>query len=369
MQASPEQATERVVFETSVRSYVRLNLGIFCGFALFYMLFMFASGGLVDLLIGYTRPVDVWDLALQPAVMLGFGVPAVLLTAWLMARKRRYTVLSPYGVDYPPQGIGGGRGQVPWPAVTGVDVVRAGFLSLVCLRLVDGRKLRIAPPYGFRRRGAELVAALEQFRGYAQRFGGRTDAPVRSGRAVFATVALVVFGLLALLGLVRLATVPVIAPWAPYASALPEPCEALERAGLERHWPAAQRASQAEPPQRFRGEKRECDVTTSPEFDGDSRFSGVTLSVERFDAAVLSTAAKRAYEDVAGAGRYQDGAVPVELGDVAYRWESYDSAVALAVCRGNAVVRVEVDSEGGQAENARVARELAEGVLDQLRFD
>ena len=50
-----------------------------------------------------------------------------------------------------------------------------------------------------------------------------------------------------------------------------------------------------------------------------------------------------------------DDEVPVELGDLGYRWDSYGSAVKVAVVRGNAVVTVEVDSGGSRQHNGRIA--------------
>lgn len=364
---STDQTPAQVEFRITTRDYVKTNLVIFLGFVVFYALIMFAVGGLRDWLAGYPQPVDFWDLGLLPGIMLLLGAPAVLLVAWAMARKRQYTLLTPHGVDFPPQGIGGRRGFVPWPAVVGVDVIRAGFVHLIAVRLVNNTVLRVAPPHALRRRNPQLTSARATFREHAQRYGGRADAPVRSGFAIFATVLLVLFGGIALVGLVRLAVVPIIPPWAPHAAALPDACQAVEGAGLDRQWPAAQRDPlESSEPEAYQGERRECEASAAS--DQEAAFDSLTVSIERYDGWLLSSGAKQAYEEVSDERRYQDAVTPVAVGDVGYRWAPYDDTVTVAVCRGDLVVTVEL--EGGSSEkSAEVAEQLAAGVLAQVRFD
>ncbi|MGH3655366.1 MAG: hypothetical protein ACRDUA_01785 [Micromonosporaceae bacterium] len=361
-----DQNTGRVEFQITTGGYLRTNLMVFGGFALLYTLAMRATGWLTEWLVGYAQPVDTWDLALQPGLVLVLGVPAVLGVAALMARKRRLTVLTPYGVDYPPQGLGGRRGFVPWPAVVGVAVIRAGFVRLIGLRLADNRTVRVAPPFGYRRSDPRLAAALASFQGHAQRYGGRVDVPVRSATAVVGTVALVVFGLLATAGLVRLATSPVIPPWAPYASTLPDACDAAERAGLERHWPRSQRErleSEALSVT-YLGDREECRGSAASEA---STLSTMTVTIERLDDRFLRSGAAEAYDTVAAHSDYEDSVTPVEVGDIGYRWQPYDDGVTVAVCRGNVVVTVEFGGSDARAAG-RAAERLAAGVLERIRF-
>ncbi|MGH3646825.1 MAG: hypothetical protein ACRDTM_06585 [Micromonosporaceae bacterium] len=361
-------AADQVEFRISTRDYVTTNLLTFLGFVVFYALFMLAFGWVTDLIVGYPRPVDFWDLGLLPGVMLLIGTPLVLLMAWVMARKRRYTVLSPYGVDYPPQAVGGRRGLVPWPAVVGVGVIRVGFLNLIGVRLANNTVIRVAPPHALRREDPRLTSALASFREHAQRYGGRVDVPVRSGLAIFATVVLVVFGLLALVGLVRLATAPIIPPWAPQATALPDACEAVERAGLDKHWPAAQREPlESETPEAYDGQRRECDASAAS--DTEPVFDSLTVGIERHVGRTFASGAKQAYEEVAGEPRVHDGATPVEIGDLGYRWADEES-VAVAVCRGDVVVTVELHGERLDPDAAApVAEQLAAAILNQIPFD
>ncbi|MGH3714108.1 MAG: hypothetical protein ACRDT4_11700 [Micromonosporaceae bacterium] len=362
------QVAERVEYRVSTWAYIKTNLVVLAGFAGFFSLLTVGSGALVDWLIGYPRPIDYWDLVLQPGIVLGIGVPTVLILAWVMARKRQFTVLAPLGLDHPPQGVFARRGFLPWPAVVGVDVIQAGFTKLIGVRLVDNRTVRVAPPYGFRRT-AELTAALGTFRDYAQRYGGRVDAPVRSKGTVALIVLLVIVGLAAVLGLIRLATAPIIPPWAPYASALPDACQALERAGLDTHWPKAQREQESTSPGAYQGDERKCEVTETG--DASAPYSTVTVVVTSYHDSVLTTGPKRAYEDVSFNQRYQDAVRPVALGDVGVRFEPYHGAVRVEVCRGNVVVGVELD--GGEHHDpeaaGRVAETLAAGILKQFRLD
>ncbi|MGH3662708.1 MAG: hypothetical protein ACRDTQ_12705 [Micromonosporaceae bacterium] len=364
---------EQIEFRLATGEFVRINLVIFLGFAAFYSLMLIAGGWLSDWLFGYRRAVDFWDLGLQPGLMLLIGLPLVLIMAAAMAKKRQSTVLTSYGVEHPPLGVGAKRGFVPWHAVVGVDVIQAGFVRLIGLRLRDNRTVRIAPPQAFRSRDPRLTSALAAFREHARRHGAGVDAPVKPFRVVFTNLALVIFCLVAVAGLARLVVAPVIPPWAPQAGPLPDACEAADRAGLDELWaPAKREPSQPNAEYVYQGALRQCDVSAKSPSGSAPDLSSVAVEIERHDGGLLSSGAKEAYQDVAQQQEYGRTLGEVDIGDIGYRLSPYGSQIAVVTAYGNVVVTVEVEvfnGYAGEGPAGRVAEKLAAGVLEQIRFD
>jgi len=363
-----DEPAERVEFSFDAAWYRRFNLSVFIFFSFaisgFYHLMMV---GLVDLVTGASRPIDLWTFALMPGLMLALGVPAVLVTAAKSGAARRLTVLTPYGVAAPPQKLGGQRTVIAWPYVVGVAARRVGLGALIVLRLADGRQFKISPPFGWRLSDPRVAAALDTFRGYAQRYGGRTDVPVKSGAGTAAAVYLAVLAIVGLLGWVRLATVPFVPPWAPHAESLPDACAAVGAAGLDRVWPTPEHNRPTAT--RFAAMSlisHRCTVRMSVSSGRESRYDSVEVTIESH-SGLISSDAKEAYEDFLEDRSYETHVTGAKVGDEGYLARPSEAEATVVAWRGNVLVSVELD--GNRRDLPEVAERLAAGVLKQVRFE
>ena len=345
-----------------------------------------STGGLLLIRYGaarftldYEPPIDLALVAAFVGPLVGVSFVGVLFGTFRAVSRRgddvRGTVLTPDGVDLPPSTPDGARTFVAWSSVTGIAVRRSFLRHHVCLQTSDQGVVPLDLVAAWRRDDPRLAEALQVIQGYARQRGVRCDGPVRPpfgvvGRSV--VTGLIVIGLL---GYAHLATFPVVPPWTPHAVRIPNACEALVAAGLDRYWPRQQRESSAADQASWStsGSSR-CTVRRG--FDSETNqhtgteWQRITVSIERYEGFLIISGASQAYEEVARVVTRAEGAAlrQLSIGDIGYLYRFSEGTVHVEVSRGDVVVRIEAESEGDTVRQDSVATRLAAGVLKQIEF-
>jgi hypothetical protein len=312
------------------------------------------------------RPLDYASFALPVSMLLAAYLLAMPFLLWWMSRQK--TVLRPDGVLT-------NRALIYWPYVVGISPVWQGLNRGVALVLADGRKVHLRAPIDLRLWGVSprFEALLAEIRQYALRRGARVDAQAPRRRfavAIYGAMAAVV-----LLGAVYLLfSRPVVTPWTPTAAAIPDACVALEKAGLQRHWPRATRERDSNQTDSYpMYDEAECSWDRPVDSETEAPYDGVGVTITNYHTRLYGSGVAEAMDDYASDLEYVDES-PMALPGAEEAAFHLDGETVLTILarRGDVIIELTLDRNSDAATTPararQVAADLATGVLTQIRM-
>jgi hypothetical protein len=295
-------------------------------------------------------------------LIVGLVFAVLFLTAGMP-----YVLIARVRQRFTPDGIGTGRAAVSWADVRAICAIPTLFGYRVRL-VADGRHTDLLAPAGlWWGKDSRFLREFAELRAYAAAHGARLDPASTTRRTLSSKVGLVagVAVVAVVFASVQAGQRGWIAPWNAVAVSVPDACRALDAAGLDQLWPAAQRKGVDSDAFDLDGFGSSSCVW-DPMFSTDpARWGRLAVSVDRERSSFLWSAQAEAADAVADHCR--DGRVGTSIGDESCI-PRFGGPGELIARKANVVVHVTLTAIDGNDDAGSVAATLASRILAQVRF-